>query len=107
MSPVSALRQLADGDDAAGDGGRDVGVLAAEHRGQVADALVDIVVLVPRALGEVTGHVDDGVARRVPEKTRTIDTLPTYGSLVVLMTSAHSGPDASADSGSRGSRRSA
>ena len=30
--------------------------------------------------------------RRVPEKTRTRDSLPTYGSEVVLMTSASSGP---------------
>src|SRR5262249_56026955 len=38
----------------------------------------------------------------VPEKTRTSETRPTYGSIVVLTTSATSGPFGSHDSGSAG-----
>ncbi len=41
--------------------------------------------------------------RSVPEKTRTSETRPTYGSIVVLTTSATSGPFGSQVSGSRGS----
>ena len=41
--------------------------------------------------------------RSVPENTRTRDTRPTYGSTVVLTTSATSGPFGSQASGSRGS----
>src|ERR1043165_9682727 len=43
--------------------------------------------------------------RSVPENTRTRETRPTYGSTVVLTTSATSGPWGSQDSGAGGGAR--
>ena len=79
-------------------------LLAAEGMRQGADPLVLVVVGVAGALAEERREVAGDVHRdwsgsRVPEKTRTTLTRPTYGSLVVFTTSATSGPDGSHGAG--------
>ena len=67
-----------------------------------ADPLVLVVVLVAAVGQEVPGHVHVWSGRRVPEKTRTRLIRPTYGSVVVLTTSATSGPAGSQEQPLRG-----
>ena len=100
--------QLGDRDDVAGHRDRHRALVLAQRRGQRADPLVDVVVLVTavgrsRRNGRSARTRGRASGRSVPQKTRTRLTRPTYGSVVVFTTSATSGPAGSAVSGSRGS----
>ena len=108
---VAGLRagQPADRGDVTGDHARRRHLVLAERVRQRADALVLVVVLVTGAVGEEGGEVPRDVHRasgvRVPEKTRTTLTRPTYWSLLVRTTSATSGPSGSQVTGAGAGRR--
>jgi hypothetical protein len=77
VSPVSALCSLATATMSPATAWLDRALDLAQRRGERADALVDVVVLVAVVRGEVAGHVHRGVGATVPEKTRTSETRPT------------------------------